>query len=232
MTIYVPLGYAGAGKGTFAQLIQGDRYVHISTGDLTREELAKGTPFGVKYAHAISNHIMGGIPFAEILKLIRERVETALSEGKGVILDGFPKDEMQCEILDAFAQERDIPIVPLWIQVDETVALERITLRQICEKCKKIYHAKFSPPQTAGICDTCTVPLSTRPGDNPTKAAERIRDFSKMMGPVIAYYETSGRLQELSGNGTPEECKERFLEFHTKWDDTLAGIEHRLFDLD
>ena len=139
--LYVLLGCPGSGKGTFAQAIQSEGYVHISTGDIAREEVRNETAFGLEYKEAILNHVKGRIPFEKIQELVEQRLEKAISEQKGVILDGYPKTIDQCELLDTLITEKGLNerVVIVFIDVKEDDAIDRILCRQTCEKCNKIY---------------------------------------------------------------------------------------------
>ncbi len=214
--IYVLLGCPGAGKGTFAQAIQPEGYAHISTGDIIREELRNETEFGLRYKDAILNHVIGGIPFEIIDQLVLQRLQRGLEDQKGVLLDGYPKTVEQCTLLDGFIQERALEgrIVMILIDVDQETAADRILYRQSCEKCGKLYNAKFSPPQTAETCDMCQGPLTKRLDDNIEGNQKRIAEFKAKMQPVIDHYTATKRLHVIDGNGSMATCLERYRSFH------------------
>lgn len=215
-SIYVLIGCPGSGKGTFAQAIKSEGYDHISTGDITREEVKKETPFGLKYKEAILHHVIGGIPFEEIQALVGERLEKNVSEKRGVILDGYPKTKEQCELLDIFIERKDLKekVVFVLLNVKEEDAIERIQYRQTCEKCNKIYNLKFSPSLVSNECDECHGALTSRMDDDIEGTKRRVYEFTDKMKPVIEYYTSSSRLSVLDGNGSPDLCLERFFKFH------------------
>lgn len=216
--IYVLLGCPGSGKGTFAQEIQSEGYDHLSTGDMTREEVKKGTAFGRKYKDAILNHVIGGIPFEEIQRLVEQRLEKAIRGRHGIILDGYPKTKEQCELLDQFLQKKGLKnkAVIVLIDVKEKNAIDRIIYRQTCDKCHKIYNAMFSPSKVRDQCDECRGPLTKRMDDNVLGIKKRVYEFKGKMEPVIAYYKKSGRLNVVDGNERPDVCRERFAQFHRR----------------
>lgn len=215
-SIYVLLGCPGSGKGTFAQAIKSEGYDHVSTGDITREEVRNETEFGLKYKDAILNHVIGGIPFEEIQKLVDQRLERAVTEQRGVILDGYTKTLEQCELLDTFIHKYALQdrVVFLLFDVKEEDAIDRILYRQSCEKCGKLFNAKFSPSTTPDTCDLCHGSLTKRMDDNSHATEKRVHEFKEKMHPVIEYYTLSDRLIVLNGNGSPEACLERFISFH------------------
>jgi adenylate kinase len=215
-TLYVLLGCPGSGKGTFAQAISSEGYEHLSTGDITREELKNGTEFGLKYKESILNHVIGGIPFDEIQKLVEERLETAISQKKGIILDGYPKTKEQCELLDAFIQKHSLQnkSVVVFLDVKEEDAIDRIVCRQTCEKCGKIYNSKFSPSKTPNACDICPGTLNQRMDASEEGTKKRVYEFKGKMQPVIDYYASMHRLHVLDANADPKACLEKFVQFH------------------
>lgn len=214
--MYVLLGCPGSGKGTFAQAMKAEGYAHLSTGDITREEVKQGTEFGLKYKDAILNHVIGGIPFEEIQALVDQRLEKAVKEQKGLVLDGYPKTLEQCVLLDGFIQRNALEgrIVFLMIAAKEEDVVDRILCRQTCDKCGKIYNSKFSPSKVLNTCDVCEGELTGRMDDNSAGTIKRVYEFKEKMQPVIQYYEGSSRLTVVDGNGSPVECLERFLALH------------------
>ncbi|MBS0653187.1 MAG: nucleoside monophosphate kinase [Verrucomicrobia bacterium] len=214
--IYVILGCPGSGKGTFAQAISPEGYDHVSTGDITRKEVQNETEFGLKYKEAILGHVIGGIPFEEIQRLVDQRLEKAILGQKGVILDGYPKTKEQCELLDTFIQSNGLQdkVVVVLLDVKEENAIDRILYRQTCGKCGKIYNSKFSPSKTPDECDACDGALTKRMDDDAQGIKKRVYEFKTKMQPVIEYYACSGRLHEIDGNAAPEVCLEKFANFH------------------
>ena len=215
--IYVLLGCPGSGKGTFAQTIKSEGYDHVSTGDITREEVRNETEFGIKYKDAILNHIIGGIPFEEIQKLVEQRLEKAVEQKRGIILDGYPKTIPQCELLDAFVKKRELRdrVVFVLLDVNEEEAINRIQYRQNCEKCNKIYNSQFFSSKNLDQCDECHAVLTRRLDDKPEGTRKRVHEFKDKMGSVIEYYDSSSRLKRIDVNFSPDICREKFFQFHS-----------------
>jgi adenylate kinase len=214
--IYVLLGCPGSGKGTFAQTIKSEGYDHVSTGDITREEVKNETDFGIKYKDAILNHIIGGIPFEEIQKLVEQRLEKAVKEQRGIILDGYPKTVQQCKFLDAFIKKKELTerMVVVLLDINEEVAIDRILYRQTCEQCNKVYNSKFSPPKKTDECDECHGVVAKRIDANSEVTKQRVYEFKSKKGAVIDYYDHSNRLNRIDGNFSPKISSDKFLEFH------------------
>ena len=216
-TIYVLLGCPGSGKGTLSQAIKSENYAHISIGDILRAELKDPpTEFGIKYEKAILGHVLGGIPFAEIQKLIDTQLANALANQQRIILDGYPKTIEQCKQLDQFIEQNNLKgrVAIILLNVAEEKVIERISHRQVCLKCNRVYNSTSSPPKSSNQCDTCNLPLSERVDASEENTKKRVREFPEKMGNVIQYYREQHSLHEIDANVPLEECLAKFLHFH------------------
>ena len=187
------LGGPGAGKGTVSNaMIAKYGVAHISTGDILRAEVDKGTPAG-KEAGAIMKS--GGlVPDAMVCGMVGERLKEPDCE-KGFILDGFPRTiaqaETLAEILTAMGKKIDAVI---YLNVADEIILQRLTARMNCRGCDAIYNKIFMPPKTEGICDKCGSELFQRADDSLETAKSRLAVFHKQTQPLIEYYEKLGLL--------------------------------------
>ena len=187
------LGGPGAGKGTVSNaMIAKYGVAHISTGDILRAEVAKGTPAG-KEAGAIMKS--GGlVPDAMVCGMVGERLKEPDCE-KGFILDGFPRTMAQAEtlaeILTAMGKKIDAVV---YLNVADEIILQRLTARMNCRGCDAIYNKIFMPPKTEGICDKCGSELFQRADDSLETAKSRLAVFHKQTQPLIDYYEKLGLL--------------------------------------
>ena len=216
-TLYVFLGCPGSGKGTLSQAIKSEGYEHISTGDILRAELKEpATEFGLKYKDAILGHVLGGIPFDEIQKLIDTQLANALTNHRRIILDGYPKTTEQCKLLEQFIQQNNLTgrTAIILLDVAAEKVIERISHRQVCLKCNHIYHALFSPAKCKNQCDACSSTLSERADADEENTKKRVREFPEKMGNVIQYYKEQKSLHVIDANAPLEECLAKFLEFH------------------
>jgi adenylate kinase len=215
--IYVLMGCPGSGKGTFSQVIKNEGYDHLSTGDVIREEVKNETEFGIKYKEVILNHVGGGIPFEEIQKLVEQRLEKAVEQQRGIILDGYPKTVQQCKLLDAFVERKELKgrVVFVLLNVNEEEAINRIQFRQTCEKCNKIFNLKFFPSKILDECDDCHSVLTKRIDDNMENTNKRVYEFKNKMSSVLKYYNTTNRLKEIDVNFSAEMSVGKFLQFHS-----------------
>jgi adenylate kinase len=195
------LGAPGVGKGTQAQeLVKLWGIPQISTGDLLRANVAKGTALG-----RAAKEIMGR---GELVpdSLVDEMVAVRLSEAdtaNGYILDGFPRTLPQASWLDGrlATLSQGLPVVAVSLHVDYNQLLRRITGRRNCPVCQRIYNIYSNPPQRAGFCDVEGAALVQRADDTEKVFAERMRAYAAQTAPVLEHYRTLGRFAEVDGDG-------------------------------
>jgi adenylate kinase len=199
------LGAPGVGKGTQAkELVTIWQIPQISTGDLLRGNVAKGTDLG-----KTAKEIMGRgelVPDA----LVNEMVALRLKEpdtANGYILDGFPRTLPQAGWLDGrlAAEGSALPVVAVSIQVDYNQLLRRITGRRNCPACQRIYNIYSNAPQKEGVCDVDGAELATRADDTEKVFTERMRAYNAMTAPVVEHYRALGRFAEVNGAGAIHE---------------------------
>ncbi len=194
------LGAPGVGKGTQAkELVKIWNIPQISTGDLLRGNVAKGTPLG-----KVAREIMGR---GELVpdSLVNEMVALRLLEpdtAHGYILDGFPRTLGQADWLDGRlqAQPESLPVVAVSIQVNYNQLLRRITGRRNCPVCQSIYNIYMNPPKVDGICDVEGAALTQRADDTEEVFKERMRAYSALTAPVVDHYRVLGRFAEVDGD--------------------------------
>jgi adenylate kinase len=194
------LGAPGVGKGTQAkELVKIWNIPQISTGDLLRGNVAKGTPLG-----KVAKEIMGR---GELVpdSLVNEMVALRLLEpdtARGYILDGFPRTLGQADWLDGrlHAQPESLPVVAVSIQVNYNQLLRRITGRRNCPVCQSIYNIYMNPPKVDGICDVEGAALTQRADDTEEVFKERMRAYSALTAPVVDHYRVLGRFAEVDGD--------------------------------
>jgi adenylate kinase len=200
----VLLGHPGAGKGTQAQIIA-EKYglVHVSSGDLFRENLKNETELG-KLAQTYMKH--GElVPDDVTIAMVRERLCRPDCQD-GALLDGFPRTPAQAEALAAMLQEFNgaVNIVPL-ITVPEETLIERLSGRWTCRANGHVFHEKFNPPAEPGICDFDGSELYQREDDKPETVRNRIKVYQEQTAPLIHYYQGKGLLVEIDGTQAIEQ---------------------------
>ncbi len=209
-TYIVLLGPPGAGKGTQAEIISEKLgLVHISSGDIFRENLKAQTELG-KLAQGYMNR--GElVPDDVTIAMIRERLSRP-DCANGALLDGFPRTPAQAdalaETLKAWGSK--INCVP-YISVEPQVLIERLSGRWTCKAQGHIFHQKYNPPKTAGVCDLDGSELYQREDDKPATVENRIRVYFAQTAPLIEYYRKAGLLAELDGTNSIEQVSAELL---------------------
>jgi adenylate kinase len=194
------LGAPGVGKGTQAkELVKLWGIPQISTGDLLRANVSKGTVLGKIAKETMDRGEL--VPDS----LVNDMVAARLQEPdtiKGYILDGFPRTLPQAGWLDGRlgAQTLGLPVVAVSIHVDYNELLRRITGRRNCPVCQTIYNVFSNPPKVDGICNIEGAALVQRADDTEQVFAERMRAYDALTTPVIDHYRTLGRFAEVDGD--------------------------------
>jgi len=209
-TYVVLLGPPGAGKGTQAQILAKDlSLVHVSSGDLFRENLKNQTELG-KLAQDYMNR--GElVPDDVTIAMVRDRLQRE-DAAKGAVLDGFPRTPPQAEALSNMLAEwnSQVDVVP-YISVPAEVLIERLSGRWTCRTGGHVYHEKFNPPAKAGVCDIDGSELYQREDDKPETVRNRIRVYMEQTAPLIEYYRNKGKLVEIDGTQPIEKVTEQLM---------------------
>ncbi len=198
------LGAPGAGKGTQADRIA-DAYgiPTISTGNMIREALAKGTEMGLKAKAFIEAGQL--VPDAVVIGIIQERL--ALADcANGFILDGFPRTIPQAEALEEMGVTIDKVVD---IEVADDIITARMSGRRVCPKCGAPYHTESLKPKREGICDKCGTELQQRKDDKPETVADRLKVYHEQTEPLKDFYAKRGTLKEVDGLGSVDEITKR-----------------------
>jgi adenylate kinase len=176
------LGPQGAGKGTIASRASATLNIqHISTGDMFRDAIKAQTKTGILAKKLIDEGKL--VPDEVTNDLVKERLAKEDCR-QGYMLDGFPRNMRQAEALDKFAAPDHV----ITLEIPEKTSIERLSGRQQCKKCKKIYQTKLLPPKKTGVCDDCGAELFIRDDDKPEAIKERLRIYQKETQPLIEYY--------------------------------------------
>ncbi len=199
MKIVILLGAPGSGKGTVASRLAAENanLKHVSSGDLLRGAVAKGTEAGVK----AKTFMEAGQLVPD--ELIAQMIKDVIAETEGdvtMLLDGFPRNVQQADILAATGAEIRSAVL---LDVPDSIIQDRIAGRRTCPKCKAGYHAKDLPPKVAGICDNCGTELVIRKDDNPETVKDRLVVYHQQTEPLIAYYKAKGLLRVVDGDQGP-----------------------------
>jgi len=199
--ILVFLGPPGAGKGTQAKRLAREKgFVHISTGDLLREAVSKGTPLGRKAKEYMEKGEL--VPD----KLIVEMIKEVFPEHGNVIFDGFPRTVAQAEALDEMLKEKGLKVdFVILFDLPDEVIVERLSGRRVDPKTGEVYHIKYNPPPPG-------VDVIQREDDKPEVVRRRLEVYRKQTAPLIEYYEQKGILRKLDASKSVEEVYRELLE--------------------
>jgi adenylate kinase len=202
----VLLGAPGAGKGTQAKLIAGHYGIpHISTGDILRSNVARGTELGRK-AKAVMER--GDLVSDDLVNgMVADRIKQPDCD-RGFVLDGFPRTVAQAEWLDrvlALKAGNTRPTVVVDVDVSYNQLLQRLTGRRTCPVDGKIYNIYLQPPKEKGVCDVCGTQLFQRVDDTEEVISERLKSYERQTLPLEDFYRKQGRLRQINGEQPVEQ---------------------------
>ena len=196
MNIVILLGAPGSGKGTVAGKLAAENanLKHVSSGDLLRGAVAKGTEAGRQAKAFMEAGKL--VPDALIATMIKDVVAETTGDVT-MLLDGFPRNLAQAEIL----AEMGAPVKgAVLIDVPDDIIQDRIAGRRTCPKCKAGYHVRNLPPKVEGVCDVCGKELIVRKDDAPETVKNRLKVFHAETEPLKDFYEKLGVLKLVEGN--------------------------------
>ena len=196
----VLLGAPGSGKGTQAKRLVADfGRPQVSTGDLLRDAVARGTDHGLKAKAAME---AGQLVSDEIvLGILRDRVAQP-DAAQGFILDGFPRNLAQAEALEGVLAELGQPLdAAILMDLDHAILLKRLTGRRSCTKCGRVYNVHFLPPPADGRCEACGGELVQRSDDREETIGRRLEVYRAETAPLVEYYRRLGKLQTVDADG-------------------------------
>jgi adenylate kinase len=197
--VIILLGAPGAGKGTVAQhLVDNFGMIHFSTGNLLRNEVKEETPTGKMVKSVLGS---GGLVGDYIVnKVVESNLLKVLSDGRVILLDGFPRSVDQAKFLDMLCNATlKNALKVLEIDVNQEVVVSRIVGRRVCASCG----ATFGVHDKIEKCSRCGGELTKRSDDSEEVIRRRLREYVNVTLPVCRYY--ADRLVKVDGNTTPEE---------------------------
>jgi len=206
----VLLGAPGSGKGTQAQrLVERAGIPQISTGDLLRAAVARGSELGRQAREAMEGGRL--VDDALVLGMIRERLGEPDTR-RGFILDGFPRNLAQAHALDRLLEALGQPLdAVVQLEVDYRELVRRISGRRTCADCGRVFNMLTSPPAAGELCPKTAAPhrLTQRPDDNEATVAERLRVYDEKTRPLIDFYRARGLLRVIDAEGHVDEVTRR-----------------------
>ncbi len=196
-------GPPGAGKGTFSSQIKEilPEIIHISTGDIFRENLKNETPLGLKAKTYMDKGEL--VPDDVTIEMVRDRLNKDDVKKNGFILDGFPRNTSQAEALSKMTEIDKV----ILLNVPQDIIIKRILGRYSCPNCGEIYNKYFMKPKKEGICDKCSnnIEFKQRADDTEETLKNRLEVYEKNTKPLIKYYKNQKLVKEIDySNKLPE----------------------------
>ena len=190
--IIIMLGAQGTGKGTVAGILNKEKgWIQLSTGDIFRENISKGTELGIEANKYISKGCL--VPDEITISMVENRLDELKNE-EGIILDGFPRNLEQAKKLDEILASKNQKID--WVINLETPReeiIERMMNRRVCSKCKATYNLKLHPSKVPGVCDVCGGELIIRADDSDEEAIrKRLEIYDTQTQPLVDFYKEKG----------------------------------------
>ena len=200
------VGPPGSGKGTQAKRVaQYHGIPHISTGDMLREEIRKGTPLGRQAEGLMRDGKLA--PDALMITLIQERFQREDTRA-GYILDGFPRTVPQAVALDALLTRLREPLrAVIVLECGDATVVERITGRRTCVRCGTPYHVTFRKPRKHGVCDEDGSLLVQREDDTEPKVRLRLQKYHGETAAIIPFYEQKGIVRRIDASKDADEVQ-------------------------
>ena len=192
------LGPPGAGKGTQAQRIaQRYRLPHLSTGDMFRDNIQRGTELGRKAKPLMERGEL--VPDEIVLGMVEDRIGQP-DCAHGFVFDGFPRTLRQADDLERICRQYKLGCtIVLHMVVDPALLMRRLTGRRICKAGGHIYNIYERPPKKEGVCDIDGSELIHRPDDSEGVIGERLHAYDRQTQPLVEYYTSQGLLKPVDG---------------------------------
>ncbi len=192
------VGPPGAGKGTQAVHLAAHYSIpHISTGDIFRANLKEGTPLGLQAKSYMDKGEL--VPDSVTNAMVKDRL-THSDTANGFLLDGFPRNVAQAEVLRAILAEKKTPIdAALELSIENAEIIKRLSGRRTCRGCGKVF------PGQQDKCDACGGELYQRDDDKEDVIARRLEAYAEQTAPIIAFYRHEGLLITIPAVGKVDE---------------------------
>ena len=206
----VMLGAPGAGKGTQAQMLAKKYDIpHVSTGDIFRMNIKNGTELGMEAKKYMDQGLL--VPDELTVRILLDSVAREDCR-KGYVLDGFPRNIPQADVLDeALSKLGDKIDYAINVDVPDENIIRRMGGRRACLSCGATYHIEHVPPKKEGICDKCGQELVLRDDDKPETVKNRLQVYKEQTQPLIDFYTKQGVLHNVDGTKDMNEVFEAIV---------------------
>lgn len=214
------LGPPGAGKGTQAKVLAKRlNLVHISTGDILRQNVLDNTELGRRARDFMDRGAL--VPDELVTLMLTQRLEKSDIKN-GFILDGYPRNVNQAEALDDILKQRNLDLdLIVYLETSEHVIIQRLSGRLVCRSCGANFHSKNMPPKKDNFCDNCNSQLYQRTDDKEETVRKRLEVYLKEASGLIQYYAERQKLHRLSANEEAEIVLEKIMHLVKNHNDSL-----------
>ena len=204
------VGPPGAGKGTQAvHLAAHYKIPHISTGDIFRANLKNGTELGKQAQSFMDRGEL--VPDSLTNEMVRDRLGNT-DVANGFLLDGFPRNTNQAQVLDQILLEKKMPLdAVLELKIDNAEIVKRLSGRRTCRGCGVSSHVEFEKPKVAGVCDKCQGELYQREDDKEEVVTRRLVIYTDQTAPIVEFYKSTGLLKIISALGDVSEITKKAI---------------------
>jgi len=209
------LGPPGAGKGTQARILE-ERFGarQIATGDILRENRARGTELGKEAEGYMNRGEL--VPDALVIAMIEGELEKNPS---GFVMDGFPRTAAQAQAMDSLLARNGWPLDGVVLfDADRKTLVHRLSARWTNPRNGRTYNTLTNPPRKAAIDDDDGGPLVQREDDRPEAVAKRLEEYEKKTKPLIDYYRSTGKLVEVDALQSVDDVAQQIAR--------VVGVEH------
>ncbi|NCU96760.1 MAG: adenylate kinase [Actinobacteria bacterium] len=204
------VGPPGAGKGTQAVALAAHYKIpHISTGDIFRANLKNGTELGKQAQSFMDRGEL--VPDSVTNEMVKDRLGNS-DVANGFLLDGFPRNTNQAEVLDVILKDKKMPLdAALELSIDNSEIIRRLSGRRTCRNCSATFHKDFEKPKVDGVCDKCNGELYQREDDKEEVITRRLEIYAQQTEPIISYYKKAGILKKMSAVGDVSEITQKVI---------------------
>jgi len=204
------VGPPGAGKGTQAVALAAHYKIpHISTGDIFRANLKNGTELGKQAQSFMDRGEL--VPDSVTNEMVKDRLGNT-DVANGFLLDGFPRNTNQAEVLDVILKDKKMPLdAALELSIDNSEIIRRLSGRRTCRNCSATFHKDFEKPKVDGVCDKCNGELYQREDDKEEVITRRLEIYAQQTEPIISYYKKAGILKKMSAIGDVAEITQKVI---------------------
>jgi len=204
------VGPPGAGKGTQAVALAAHYKIpHISTGDIFRANLKNGTELGKQAQSFMDRGEL--VPDSVTNEMVKDRLGNT-DVANGFLLDGFPRNTNQAEVLDVILKDKKMPLdAALELSIENSEIIRRLSGRRTCRNCSATFHKDFEKPKVDGVCDKCNGELYQREDDKEEVITRRLEIYAQQTEPIISYYKKAGILKKISAVGEVSEITQKVI---------------------